>query len=408
MVDLPAEIWIVIGEWAAFVYGELETNVGDPFAAPPQFDIAVGIQKAIPTRRSLVLVSRAFYTAFTSLLYRSIVLEDAKSLSRLAETLKGQRSLDVSQRNGRWSRRLVLITRRERHWRDLPAIEARDLLKDLPRLQILGIRGRLDSSLSFPFDLGHPCRELTVLHASHFGIMLPNYIHSPTAFSDAFPNLRHSVIRNIFSPSDPPHYVNPIDPSLGFLHCSTESIKPFLGKAHAFSLLTITGLTVTSIIDNWSSSEELIARKLTTLDFSVARRYASRVMLTWAATCASIETLVIDVHTYRFGTALPAFSNLRHLGLVSALRQISRSGLDYTFDGLYKHQQRILPRLENIRLLQPSFSTHVVQRFPGRVVEWTDRFSSKGVRLENYEGDPLSSGIKLGGSAFARRVWTRS
>ena len=96
MANLPPEIWNVIGELAAFVYGEVETNFRDPFMAPPQFDIAVGVQEVIPTRRSLVLVSKFFFTTFTSLLYRSIVLEDAKILRRLAETLKGQRSLDAS------------------------------------------------------------------------------------------------------------------------------------------------------------------------------------------------------------------------------------------------------------------------------------------------------------------------
>ncbi len=49
MVNLPPEIWDVIGELAAFVYGEVETNFRDPFAAPPQFDIAVGVQKVLPT-----------------------------------------------------------------------------------------------------------------------------------------------------------------------------------------------------------------------------------------------------------------------------------------------------------------------------------------------------------------------
>src|SRR5258708_28918840 len=179
MMSLPTEIWIVIGEWAAFVSGELENNFGDPFAGPPQFDIAVDVQKTISTRRSLVLVSRAFYAAFTPLLYRSITLEGARSLHSLAQALKCQRLFDISQRNGRWTRRLFLITRREKHWRDLPTIGSEDLLEHLPRIQLLGIRGYLNRRWHFPFDLSRGCKELVALHASHFSIKLPDHIHSP-------------------------------------------------------------------------------------------------------------------------------------------------------------------------------------------------------------------------------------
>jgi hypothetical protein len=409
MVNLPPEIWISIGELATFVYGEVETNFRDPFVAPPQFDIAVGVQKVIPTRQSLVLVSKFFFTTFTPLLYRSILLEDAKSLRRLVETLKGQRSLDVSQRNGSWIRRLFLNTKRERHWRDLPASGAQDLLEDLPRLQVVGIRGRLNHCPQLPFNLDHSCKELKVIYAPYFDIKLPDYIRSPTDISDAFPNLRHTVIRDMSWDEivDPPnlthHYLfNPIDPSLRFLHCSTKSIKPFLRDAHTFSSLTIAGITVTSPIDGWSSFGEIAACRVTTLDLSGAVVYYYRrtpyLTLQCAAKFSHLETLVIDFNIHRQSTGVPAFSKLRHLGLFLPLRQVSRQDMNKAFDRLYKCQPTIFPRLERIRVLQPSVSTHIVQRFMVRIVKWTDQFSSKGVRLENYKGELLSSGIRLSGS----------
>ena len=408
MVNLPPEIWDVIGEFAAFVYGEVETNFRDPFAAPPQLDIAIGVQKVIPTRRSLVLVSKFFFTTFTSLLYRSIVLEDAKSLHRLVETLKGQRSLDVSQRNGRWIRRLFLITKRERHWRDLPTIGARYLLEDLPRLQVVGIRGRLNHCWQFPFNLSHSCKELTAIYASHFTIKLPDHIRSPADISDAFPNLCHTVIRDISwdQPVGSPHLthrythsVNPIDPSLRFLHCSTSSIEPFLRDAHSFSSITITGLTVTSPVDDWSSFGEMAACRVTTLDLSGAEAdphpNPPYLILQYAAKFTHLETLVVNFHLNRQSTIVPAFLNLRHLGLFTPLRQISRKDMNHAFCRLNKCQRSTFPRLERIRVLQPSVSTHGVQRFAASIVKWTDSFSSKGVRLENYKGELLSSGIRL-------------
>jgi hypothetical protein len=417
MVNLPPEIWNLIGELAAFVYGEVETNFQDPFAAPPQFEIAVGVQKVMPTRRSLVLVSKFFYATFMSLLYRSIVLEHANSLQRLAETLKGQRSLDVSQRHGPWTRRLFLITRRERHWRDLPTIGAQDLLEDLPRLQILGIRGRLTQRRHFPFNLNHSCKELKVLHASHFSITLPDHIRSPAAFSDAFPNLFHTVIRTItgdqfVDPSCPTYrhsrVVNFIDPSFRFLHCSTSSIKPFLDDAHTFSSIPINGLTVTSLIDDWSRFGAMAACRVTTLDLSGSALdplpYPPYLILQRAAKFTRLETLVINFHVHRQSTSVPTFSNLRHLGLFALLRQISRKDMTHAFDRLYGCQQSIFPRLENIRILQPSVSTHIIQQSTARIVWWTDRFSSRGVRLENYKGELLSSGIRCRGSIFVNNL----
>lgn len=417
MVNLPPEIWGVIGELAAFVYGEIETNFRDPFAAPPQFDIAVGVQKVIPTRRSLVLVSKFFFTTFTPLLYRSIVLEDAKSLRRLAEALKDQRSLDVSQRNGPWIRRLFLITRRERHWRDLPEIRAQNLLQDLPRLQVVGIRGLLNRSWQFPFNLNHSCKELKAIYASNLSVKLPDHIRSPSDIPDAFPNLRHIIIREmswhqiVGSPHlthHYPHSVNPIDPSLRFLHCSTEFIKPFLRDAHTFSSITITGLTVTSPIDEWSDFGDMIACRVTTLDLSGAGPdpylHPSYLTLQCAAKFTHLETLVTDFYVHRQSTSVPAISNLRHLGLFAPLRQICRKDMNYAFDMLYKCQQSIFPRLEHIRVIQPSVSTHIVQQFTARVVKWTGRFSSKGVRLENYKGELLSSGIRLSGSIFVEKL----
>lgn len=413
-MSLPTEIWIVISELAAFVYGEFETNFGDPFAAPPQFDIAVDVQKSISTRRSLVLVSRAFYAAFISLLYRSITLEDAQSLHRLAQTLKGQRSLDIRQRNGRWTRRLFLITRRERHWRDLPVFGTEDILEDLPHIQILGIRGRLNRRWRFPFDLSRGCKELTALHASHFNINLPEHIHSPMAFSDAFPNLCHTVIRGIYGDqyvgsSHPGHhhtpFINHTDPSLRFRHCSVESINPFLCDSQNFPSLTITGLTtMTSTMDNLRSLGKIIAWKVTTLDFSGADPHVCYEMVQWAAKCAFLETLVINFHTRQPINGFPTFSSLRHLGLFATMRQTSRADLNYTFGGLYTSQKSTFPRLANIRLLQPGFSTLVVQRFTARVVEWTSQFSSKAVRLENHRGELLSSGIRSSESIFVTHI----
>jgi hypothetical protein len=408
MVNLPPEIWISIGELATFVYGEVETNFRDPFVAPPQFDIAVGVQKVIPTRQSLVLVSKFFFTTFTPLLYRSILLEDAKSLRRLVETLKGQRSLDVSQRNGSWIRRLFLNTKRERHWRDLPASGTQDLLEYLPRLQVVGIRGRLNHCYSFPFNLNHSSKELKVIYAPYLDVKLPDHIRSPTDISDAFPNLRHTVIRDMSWDQivDPlnliyhfTHLVNPIDPSLHFLHCSTKSIKPFLRDAHTFSSLTIAGITVTSPIDGWSNFGEIAACRVTTLDLSGAEGdyypHPPHFILQCAAKFSHLETLVINFHVHRQSTGVPAFSKLRHLGLFSPLRQVGRQNMNKAFDRLFKCQPTIFPRLERIRVLQPSVSTHIVQRFMVRIVKWTDQFSSKGVRLENYKGELLSSGIRF-------------
>ena len=413
-MNLPTEIWVVIGELAAFVYGELETNFGDPFAAPPQFDIAIGVQKTISTRRSLVLVSRAFYAAFTSLLYRSIILEDAKSLHRLAQTLKAQRSLDISQRNGRWTRRLCLITKRERHWGDLPTIGTEDLLEDLPRLQILGIRGCLTRRWHFPFDLSRGCKELTALHASYFSIKLPDHVQSPRAFSDAFPNLCHTVVQGIYGDqyvgSSYPGllqtpFIDHTDPSLRFLHCSVESINPFLCDAQNFPSLTLTGLTtMTSTIDNLKSFSKIIAWRVTTLDFSGADPRPCYGMVIWAAKCAHLETLVINFHTLRLIDGFPTLPTLRHLGLFATMSQTRRADLNDKLNGLYTFRQSTFPRLANIRFIQPSFSTHVVQRYTGRVVDWTGRFSSKGVRLENYKGDLLSSGIRFSESIFVRPV----
>jgi hypothetical protein len=370
-VNLPPEIWYLIGELATFVYGEVDTNFQDPFAAPPQFEIAVGVQRVIPTRRSLVLVSKFFYTTFTSLLYRCVVLENTKSLHRLAETLKGQRSLDVSQRNGPWTRRLFLITRRERNWYGLSTIGAQDLLEDLPRLQVVGIRGGLNQRQPFPFSLNHSCKELKVIYAPHFSIKLPDHIRSPVAFSDAFPNLFHTVIQNISESQfpDPPYFTNHhapflnfLDPSLRFLHCSSESIKPFLDDAHTFPSIAINGLTVTSPIDNWSRFGAINACRVTTLDLSGAALYPyphpPNLILQYAAKFTRLETLVINFHIHRQSTSVPAFSNLRRLGLFELLRQISRKDMNYAFDRLYRCQKSIFPRLERIRVLQPSVSTH--------------------------------------------------
>jgi len=406
MLNLPPEIWNVIGELATFVYGEVETNFQDPFAAPPQFDIAVAVQKVIPTRQSLVVVSKFFFTTFTPLLYRSILLEDAKSLRRLVETLRSQRSLDISQRNGPWIRRLFLNTKRRRHWRDLSAIGAQDLLEDLPRLQVVCIRGRLNRCSQFPFNLNHSCKELKSIYASHFNIKLPDHIRSPTDFSDAFPDLRHTVIRDIswdqiVGPSDlihpSTHFVNPIDPSLRFLHCSTESIKPFLSDAHTFSSLTITGITVMSTFDDWSSFGDLAACRVTTLDISRAGlvHYSPHLILQYATKFTHLKTLVINFYIDRQNISIPAFSNLRHLGLFAPLRQIRRKDMNYTFDGLYKCQQSSLPRLAHIRILQPSVSTRIIQRFTSCVLSWTSQFSKKGVRLESYKGESLSLGIRF-------------
>jgi len=407
MVNLPPEIWLVIGELAAFVYGEVETNFQDPFAAPPQYDIAVGVQKVIPTRRSLVLVSKFFHMTFTPLLYRSINLENAQSLQRLAETLKGQRSLDVSQRNGPWTRRLFLITKREKHWQGLQKIEAQDLLEDLPRLQFVGIRGRLNHRRDFPFNLNHSCQELKVIYAPYFTMKLPDHTRSPAAFSDAFPNLRHTVVQGIVGSISggqpyPAHlytpFVNLIDPSLRFLHCSTRSIKPFLRDAHTFSSFTITGITVTSSFDHWNSFGELAACKVTILDLSGAELdlypHPPRLILQHAAKFTHLETLVIDFRIYQQSTSTPAFSNLRRLGLFTPLRQIGCKDMTHAFDELYRCQKSIFPRLERIRVLQPNISTHIVRRSTARIDKWTDQFSSKCVRLENYKGELLSSGIR--------------
>lgn len=416
MTSLPIEIWVVIGEFAAFVYGELEANFGDPFAAPPQFDIALGVQKTISTRRSLVLVSRAFFATFTSLLYRSITIENAKSLHRLAQALKSQRSFAISQRNGRWTRRLFLIVKRERQWRDLSTIGTEDLLEDLPRIQILGIRGRLNYRWEFPFDLGRGCKELIALQVSKYIIKLGNHIHSPKAFSDAFPNLRHSVVQGIYVngcrylgssyPSRRPNpFINHIDPSLRFLHCSIESINQFLCDAEDFPSPTITGLTTTTrTIDSLKSFEKIVAWRVTILDFSAADPFTCYQLLNWATECPCLETLVINFYTPLPVNGTTTFSNLRRLGLFATAHQTSRAYLNWILNGIYTSHQSTFPRLENIRFLQPCFSTHVVQRFTGRVVEWTNRFLSKAVRLENYKGDLLSSGITFSESIFVRHV----
>ena len=304
-------------------------------------------------------------------------------------------------------RRLFLITKRGRHWKDLPVIGAQDLLEDLPRLQVVGIHGRLNHCWRFPFNLNHSCKELKVIYASHFNIKLPDHIHTPTDISDTFPNLCHTVVRDIswgqfFGPQYPTNhdtpYVNPIDPSLRFLHCSTKSINPFLRDAHTFSSLTITGLTVTSQTDDWSSLGEIAACRVTTLDLSRAGLDYPRppyLILQHAAKFTHLDTLVVNFCIGRQSTSIPAFSNLRNLGLFAPLRQISRQDMIYAFNRLYNFQGTIFPRLEHIRVLQPSVSTHIVQRFTARIVKWTGRFSSKGVRLENYKGELLSSGITL-------------
>ena len=72
--------------------------------------------------------------------------------------------------------------------------------------------------------------------------------------------------------------------------------------------------------------------------------------------------------------------------------------MNYAFNRLYKLQQSIFPRLEHIRVLQPSGSTHIVQRSTIRIVKWTGQVASKGVRLENYKGEVLSPGIRFSGS----------
>ena len=187
-------------------------------------------------------------------------------------------------------------------------------------------------------------------------------------------------------------------PSLRFLHCSTKSINPFLRDAHTFSSLNITGLTVTSYTDDWSSLGEISACRLTTLDLSGAGLDYPRppyLILQHAAKFIHLDTLVVNFCIHRQSTSTPAFSNLRHLGLFAPSRQISRKDMDYAFNWLYNCQRTIFPRLEHIRVLQPSVSTHIVQRFTARIVKWTGQFSSKGVRLEDYKGDLLSSGIML-------------
>jgi len=292
-------------------------------------------------------------------------------------------------------------------------IGTQNLLQDLPRLQVVGIRGLLNRSWQFPFNLNHSCKELKAIYASRPNVKLPDHVRSPSDIPDAFPNLRHTVIREmswhqiVGSPHLThryPHSVNPIDRFLRFLHCSTRTIRPFLRDAHTFSSITITGLTVTCPTDEWSDFGGVAACRVTTLDLSGAEPdlypRPSYFILQHAAKFTHLETLVINFHVHQQSTNVPAFSNLRHLGLFAPFRQICRKDMNHAFDRLYKYQQSIFPRLEHIRVLQPSVSTHIVQQFTARIVEWTGRFSSKGVRLENYKGELLSSGIRLSGSIF--------
>ncbi|THH17450.1 hypothetical protein EW146_g3356 [Bondarzewia mesenterica] len=90
-LQLPAEIWLRIFDFATFVPGILETEVQDPFDSPTtllphaEYELLSSTGKSsLATKRSLVQVCRDFYWLALPLLYQTVFLGPPKSTSARA------------------------------------------------------------------------------------------------------------------------------------------------------------------------------------------------------------------------------------------------------------------------------------------------------------------------------------
>src|SRR5260370_29729690 len=108
---LPNELWLAIIEAATFVPSELDPNIYDRFNIPSSADVGILVTANLPTRHSLVRVSWQFREWTLPILYRTIVVRNARQVNGLYSTFSSS-----TDNLGRLVLRFHLSVKRLRRW----------------------------------------------------------------------------------------------------------------------------------------------------------------------------------------------------------------------------------------------------------------------------------------------------
>lgn len=145
MLGLPPEIWLQIVELATAVPSELNTDACSLFERCTHRDAHRERLSVLPTRRSLPLVSRAFYRLANQRLYKSILVRTSATLESLLETLRNAPKIQgpdgkLGVQYGQWVKRLD-IKERSRPYSTRAGLVLPEILSYLPSIEIFVVCG---------------------------------------------------------------------------------------------------------------------------------------------------------------------------------------------------------------------------------------------------------------------------
>jgi hypothetical protein len=377
---------------ATCVPSELNSNAVSIFERCTHIEAHRARQAILPTRRSLPLVSKAFYTLANRHLYKSILISRGDTLRKLIPTLQGA----SYQNPGQWVKRLDVCRDRPRFWTDVEATELSQILPHMPNLEIFvgygGVKVAKDclttviptcTKLKIFFLPGSLYRQakldlgqLPVLSSlrGYFPRHLATYLFRDTNGVLVSPGtaqeLRAIAVPNSMETGADfgPEYF----PNLCTLHMyGTETISIDFLKSHG--------------------------HKITTLDVELS---GWTTITQYLRFLPNVRNVIIDLQSLymspHFGTSkIPNMANhempnrkVTRVGLTVNATQAPHRCFSAAFDVI----PQIFPDLKRLCILERC----VVERLskqPSRVTLWHSRLIAKGIRLEREDGELLCAMI---------------
>lgn len=374
---LPTELWISIIKEVTHITAELNGNAVSLFDRPPYVETWKARLTILPTRRSLVRVSRFFYLIARPFLYQSILIRKGHTVELLARTLR------ETPYYGQWIRRfdVDLVRRKQKSFSEealsdimaclcnvdylsacgeWPADLARTFIKSLRMCQNVRIlclqehifsESQLDYSPIFSL-LGN----LQVLYGSDWINTTSTYMSTPQ---------KGRSIRHITPLSD---WINPdifSDPTY-FPNVNTLTLRDDITISH---FVRVHGYKITTVDFDLTYFQDLegIGHYLPNLRNVII----------------DIESLEIEKdRTEKKFIAIP---QVTRVGFTS-YRTFSAS---WRIESALRLLVKLFPGIKHIQLLEAVFIRNLLRHKYGRILRWHKELKGKGIRLEREDRELL-------------------
>lgn len=389
-ITLPTELWQEIIAFSADVPGALDSDPGDALLVVD--DTHDRMRSSVPTRFSLLLVSKQFHALSIGLFHKYISIWRPEQLWALAKSLDN--FPDLSAILARCTRRLDV-----RIQGGFEPIESSRVTRTVARIlsccqKVSHFVCRLSNPLLYAdatplLRCAESCSGLKVWEWDIRSAL------ELTAFLSAFPHLRILKLPRVEKSG-----LERVEPGGGTMAMSSlHTIHgPMNTLAEGFSKVLLPALTTLSLeSDPWSDTDlrlrefvEAHVDKITSLVYELDPREFAAYHPLFTNGSHQIRDIVMDVLDLNIDTLSHTFGHLERIGLRCRKAAANPTSFcDYAFELLLGALGPTFPALTVVRIVDRDLSRALCGRSPRATRLWVRRFSGIGVRLENDRGDIL-------------------